>query len=206
LILRQIQAHLEAIYRIEAPDVTRFQIDASQLAEVTGDALRHADEWVLVRESEGVVDLAVFVADEHIQALEAAGGLSASAIEAFPAFCAAIEGVSHFLMLIERVRRSEPVKLLELEAQAEVDKFVSARLHHPDHSEAWQRRLFEDARLASGLDSAEIYRYQEAGRLAAGFCAALDEAPHVDSILRTLRSFWRDSGAKRLDTMRRLAA
>ena len=205
-MLRDIQTHLEAIYRIEAPDVTDFQIDADQLAEVMGDHLRDAEEWVLVREQEDGLDLAVFVADDHLRALAAAGDLQAAARDAFPAFCAATEGVSHFLMLVERMRRAEPVSLLELEVQAEVDKFVSARLHLPDRADALWRQLFEGAVLAHGLDDAEQVRYLEAGRLAGSFCAALDTAPHVDALLRILRGFWRDSGAKRLDNMRRLAA
>jgi len=205
-MLHLIQAHLESIYRIAAPDVTRFQIYAKQLVEVMGDGLRGANEWVLVREEAGAVDLAVFVADDHIDTLEAVGDLKEAALEAFPAFCAATEGVSHFLMLIERVRRSEPVSMLELEAQAEVDKFISARLHHPAHSEVLWRRLFQEAELSEGLSVEEQARYREAGRLAAGYCAALDDSPNVDQILRTLRGFWRASGAKRLDTMRRLAA
>ena len=110
------------------------------------------------------------------------------------------------MMLVERMRRAEPVSLLELEVQAEVDKFVSARLHLPDRADALWRQLFEGAVLAHGLDDAEQVRYLEAGRLAGSFCAALDAAPHVDALLRILRGFWRDSGAKRLDTMRRLAA
>ena len=205
-MLRRIQAHLEAIYRIKAPDITQFQIDAQQLIEVMGENLRSADEWVLVREKEGVLDLAVFVAEDHIQALSVAADPREAAQQAFPAFCAATEGVSHFLMLIERVRRCEPVSLLELEAQAEVDKFVSARLHLPDQSAELWRRLFHEAELSEGLTVDEAARYKEAGRLAAGYCAALEGAPSVDHILRILRGFWRDSGAKRLDIMRRLAA
>jgi hypothetical protein len=205
-MLRHIQAHLEAIYRIAAPDVSRFQIDAGQLSELMGESSREADEWVLVREEDGCLDLAVFVADAHLEALEAAGSLSEAAMTAFPAFCAATEGVSHFLMLIERVRREEPVSLLELEAQAEVDKFICARLHHPAQAELWWKRLFLEARLSEDLGPDEVARYTEAGRLAAGFCSALSGAPHVDAILRMLRSFWRDSGAQRLDMMRRLAA
>ena len=206
MILRQIQAHLQAIYRTTAPDVAHFQIDAVELRSVLGPHARHADEWVLVRERDGFVDLAVFVADVHLQALETTQSLAQAAMENFAAFCAATEGVSHFLMLIERARREEPVSLLELEAQAEVDKFVCARLHHPSFGETLWKRLFLEAELAEGLSSEEIVRYQEAGRLAGGFCAELEKAPHVDAILRTLRSFWRESGAKRLDIMRRLAA
>lgn len=198
--------HLEAIYRIEAPDVTQFQIDQGQLESVMGDSLRNADEWVLARSSKEGLELAVFIADAHLKALEEAGSLANAALGAFPAFCAATEGVSHFLMLVERARREEPVTMLELEAQAEVDKFVCASLHHPNLSNEWWGRLFRKASLADDLGPEEVKRYQEAGRLAAGFCATLDQTPHVDALLHLLRRFWRDSGAQRLERMRRLAA
>jgi hypothetical protein len=114
--------------------------------------------------------------------------------------------VSHFLMLVERSRRTEPVSMLELEAQAEVDKFVCATLHHPDRATEWWRRLFREVSLVEGLGAAETERYEEAGRLAAAFCDSLAEEPHVDALLRTLRTFWRQSGSLRLEQMRRLAA
>ncbi|MAY79340.1 MAG: hypothetical protein CL930_00970 [Deltaproteobacteria bacterium] len=205
-MLSQIQTHLESIYRIEAPSVSEFLIDASQVLEVLGKDVRQADEWVLVREAEDGVDLAVFIAEEHLKMLRQANSLAHAAEIAFPSFCAATEGVSHFLMLVERSRRTEPVSMLELEAQAEVDKFVCATLHHPSRSEEWWRRLFRETSLAEGLDVEEMERYEEAGRLAAAFCGALTEEPHVDAFLRTLRSFWRKSGALRLEHMRRLAA
>ena len=205
-MLSAIQSHLEAIYRIQSPDIRRFLVDREQLRAITGDALRDSSEWVLARTSADGVDLAVYVDAAHLRRLDRAGSLAEAARSEFDAFCAATEGVSHFLMLVERARRGEPVTLLELEAQAEVDKFVSARLHHPLRSgEVWTR-LFRSARLLEGLDGQETARYQEAGRLAAGFCSSLDEAPHVDALLEVLRRFWRDSGARRLERMRRLAA
>ena len=205
-MLSAIQSHLEAIYRIQSPDIRQFVVDRDQLNAITGSALRDATEWVLARASPGGVDLAVYVDAAHLQRLDRAGSLAEAARTEFDAFCAATEGVSHFLMLVERARREEPVTLLELEAQAEVDKIVSARLHHPLRSgEVWTR-LFRSARLLDGLDAEEAERYLEAGRLAAGFCSSLDAEPHVDALLNVLRRFWRDSGTRRLERMRRLAA
>ncbi len=204
-MLREIQAHLESIYRIQAPDVEHFRITREQLIHMTGDSLRDAEEWVLVREMSDGVDIAVFVDDCHLAALSELSCISEAPLQAFSAFCAATEGVSHFLMLFERYRRQEPVRMLELEAQAEVDKFVCASLHHPHHSEEWWMRLFREASVVDGLGTEESDRYEEAGRLAAGFCSALDEHPTVASWLYQLRSFWRASGAQRLETMRKMA-
>ena len=205
-MLRKIQIHLESIYRIQAPDVAAFQVDREQLVDIVGDELREAEEWVLLRETGDGVDIAVFVDDEHLALLNDIGCISRAPAECFSAFCAATEGVSHFLMLFERVRRGEPVRMLELEAQAEVDKFVSACLHPPDRSAEWWRKLFRETSLCAELSHEESARYAEAGRLAAGFCSNLDAHPHVASWLRYLRAFWRASGAQRLETMRKMAS
>ena len=96
--------------------------------------------------------------------------------------------------------------MLELEVQAEVDKFVFAALHHPTRTDEWHTRLFREARLAEGLSGEELWRYTEAARLAGAFCAELSAAPHTGALLDLLRAFWRDSGAQRMERMRRLAA
>ena len=172
-MLKSIQTHLQSIYRIEAPDIRQFVIDEQQLRQIVGEDIRKADEWVLARPTGDGLDLAVYIASSHLEDLERACSLPEAADRCFRAFCTATEGVSHFLMLVDRARRNEPVTMLELEAQAEVDKFVSARLHHPLRTSEWWVRLFRDARLLEGLDDEDVHRYQEAGRLAAGFCRRL---------------------------------
>lgn len=205
-MLRLLQQQLEAVYRTDAPDITHFLVDDAQLEQLVGSDQRPADEWVLVRESEDGLDLAVWVADRHRAVLDAADAPAEAMDAAFQAFCAAVEGVSHFLLLIERARRAEPLRLLELEAQAEVDKFVCARLHAPERSREWQARLFRDVDLHDGLSELERERYREAGRLAEGLCTHLDRHRHDAARLRELRAFWRASGHQRMERMRRLAA
>ena len=205
-MLNLVQQQLQAMYRIEAPGIEPFLLDDEQLGNVLGPHRRPADEWVLVRETGEGLDLGVWIAATHRQRLDELHDLRAAVQSAFPALCAAIEGVSHFLLLIERARRREPIRLLELEAQAEVDKYMCARLHAPARSREWQARLFRDAQLRDGLSSEERQRYLEAGRLAEGLCDHLDRQPHDDARLRDLRSFWRASGSQRMERMRRLAA
>jgi hypothetical protein len=205
-VLRLLQRQLEAVYRTAAPDISQFLVDDEQLEQLVGDEARHADEWVLVRETDEGLDLAVWIADRHRALLTEAGDPSRAMDAGFQAFCAAVEGVSHFLLLVERARRAEPLRLLELEAQAEVDKFVCARLHAPARSREWRARLFRDVDLHDGLSTEERHRYVEAGRLAEGLCAHLDRHPHDAARLRDLRGFWRASGHQRLERMRRLAA
>lgn len=197
-----IQRHLEAIYAIEGPDVREFLVDAEAVGQVAG-GLRPNREWVLVREEEEEVAIAVYVQAEDLAAVE--GRSPAEAVsDALGAFCAITEAVSHFLLLVRRAARAERVSLLELEAQAEVDKYVTARLHGAPGPEL-RRRLFRDAALATDLSPDERARYAEAGRLADRYCTSLERLPHVDATLDELRRFYRLPPAARLDRLRRAA-
>jgi hypothetical protein len=206
-VLKLIQEHLEAIYRItSAPDIRSFLVSDDEVGQVLGRDRRRAEEWVLVREVEDGVDIGVYIDATHLEDLAAAATPVRALDESFRAFCVATEGVSHFLLLVDRARRAEPVTMLELEAQAEVDKYVSARLHCPTRAREWRARLFKDASLAPDLSTEERERYREAGRMAAGFCETLDDLPTVEALLAEVRAFWREPAAKRLAVMRRLAA
>jgi hypothetical protein len=205
-MLRVIQDHLQSIYRIQAPDVRPFLVDLDAVQAILGPDTRAADEWVLFSQDGEDVELAVYIADEHLSRLAEAQTPGQAVEQCFSSFCAATEGVSHFLMLVERSRRSEPVRMLELELQAEIDKFVSAWLHHPARARQLLRQLFHDASLRPDLSAVERARYREAGRLAAAYCARLHDLPHPAAVLESVRQFWRWSGHQRLERVRRLAA
>ena len=110
-MLRDIQTHLESIYRISAPDVQRFQIDREQLIEVAGESLRDAKEWVLVRETDDGMDIAVFVDEAHLTALSEVSCISKAPSEAFAAFCAATEG-QPFSDVVQAISETEPARML----------------------------------------------------------------------------------------------
>lgn len=202
-MIARIQRHLEAIYDVEAPDVRGFLVGEEEVRALLGEGARPSREWVFVRQDEEGVDIGVYVHDEDLAAVD--GKSPSEAVrDVLPAFCAVTEGVSHFLLLFRRAMREEPVSLLELEAQAEVDKFVTARLHvGPDP--ALRRRLFRDVRLAEGLGEEERARYTEAGRLADRYCRGLERLPHVDGMLAELRAFYRQPSHARLRRMRAAA-
>jgi len=194
-----IQRHLQAIYDLEAPDVRDFLLDEDQLRESHGD-LRPAREWVIVRQDADGVGLGVWFHPEDLGAVSERSPADAVA-EALPAWASLTEGVSHFLLLVRRLSRDETVSLLELEAQAEVDKYVTARLHGR-HAEA--RRLL-DAPLAPDLAPHERERYSEAGRLARRYARRLDRIGDVGALLDELRRFYRLSGHARMDRLRHAA-
>lgn len=87
-----------------------------------------------------------------------------------------IEGVSHFLVVCERSRAEKPTTQLELELQAEIDKWLI-------FSKQGQLAFYEDAQLRSQLyeqcsfihaaNSLEDQRYRYANQLAARFTHSL---------------------------------
>ncbi|MBL8615052.1 MAG: hypothetical protein JNM72_05510 [Deltaproteobacteria bacterium] len=203
-LLSALQDQLCALYRAEAPDLLDFLVDDDGLAAIGAQPTRGADEWVLVAEGEDGLELAIWIAAPLLHQLAEVRSPAQAAAGALRAFCAGVEGLSHALLLIERARRAEPVSLLELEAQAEVDKYVCARLHHPERRAELRRRLFHEADLRVDLDDDERDRYREAGALAEAWCAHLDRLPHDRARIDEQRRFFRAAGSARMHEMRRL--
>ena len=117
-------------------------------------------------------------------------------------YCTALEGVSHFHYVTWSAGCARNVSLLELELQAEVDKYASAlSLLLAQRAGRFPGelfgRLFERLQLLPHLDAAERSRYTEAHRCAARFCQRLEERflrrrqARPDALIAELRSFYR---------------
>ncbi len=205
-----LQGHLMRINGVDdaaTPDIRPFLVDDEMLEKIRPPtAERAADEWVLVRQEDDNIDIAVWIDSAHLEQLAQYSNPAIAVSDALRSFCAAVEGISHFLFLIERARRNEPLTLLEMEVQAEIDKFMSARMASPGSSAGLHRVLFEGSCLQPGLSAEEAERYREATRLARAWCRHLDRLPHIAAMLDAQRRFYRAPGSRRLDCLRRLAA
>src|SRR6266436_5702234 len=125
----------------------------------------------------------------------------------------ALEGVSHFLYVAWNAGHDRPVSLLELEMQAEVDKYVASywllRRQFPARFPAELRRLlFERTRVDPSLTSARAALYREASRYAEKFCRRLEQTlsraqgrraygAGESEVLAELRRFYRLSNARK---------
>ena len=205
-VLRGLQHRLEAIYGLDAgPDVCHYLIDASAREQhFDHECHRASDEMVLVRESDDGVDVGVYVAADVLARLADADPLAALDDERLNDLWLAIEGVSHFSFLVHRAHRAGTVSLLELELQAEIDKFVSTwwlacEQGYSGVRDGLWRRLFVDTGFDAELSREETERYTVASRYAGYFCADLalfDAGDHAEA-LRDLRHFYRlDQPAK----------
>lgn len=114
-------------------------------------------------------------------------------------FCEVAEGVSHFVYLAHTAGQDRQVSLLELEAQAEVDKFaICTFLRWGGGVSGWAKglvtRLFDQVSYLPHLSSAERWRYEEANRLAKTYCERLlpyVKAGQLDRLLAELRHGYR---------------
>jgi hypothetical protein len=117
-------------------------------------------------------------------------------------FCTALEGVSHFHYLIWSLSRGRDVSLLELELQAEVDKYASAltlltRQRDGAYPRTLHARLFDRVSYMPQLGETARHRYEAANRHAARYCRELDErflrrrACRPEAWLTELRKFFR---------------
>lgn len=124
-------------------------------------------------------------------------------------FLLALEGVSHFLYLAWNAGHEKVITLLEMELQAEVDKFVTALAlcgeqggQHP--VQALLRQLFGPLRLRKGLDAHQRERYATAHHYGARYCEALatrlGRRPHgvPPTLHAELRRFYRMGQAQKL--------
>jgi hypothetical protein len=204
-----LQRELEAIYGVRAPRVEQFLIGL-EAVRAAGHVPR-AHEELLVVEEPGGVALGLYLSPRVV-----AGAAGADPHDRRPRLTAraalrdvacAAEGVSHFVYLATRAAAGGTVSLLELEVQAEVDKFVLLLLHLWRRglrrmSPALRRRLFERVRYHAWLGAEERARYVEANRLGGAYARWLEgryvEDADIDGLLRELRRTYRRGGGEKI--------
>jgi len=167
---RSIQRTLERFYHLEdGPDVTDF------VRTVEGPSR----EALLMRHADDELELALV--------LPSGDGGDGNAKDVYVQM---IEGVSHFVYVAERARIDLPATELELELQAEVDKFVLLAFDDEElvmeRVRDVHRSLYENVEFLHGADSEPGQRYRLANELAARVAVrvARPGSSHPPSFLR----------------------
>ncbi len=196
-MLDALQEQLEAIYGIRAEYRAKDFLVDSDAARKLGGSGRSREELLVAEGTEGL-ELALYVEPELLARVTAAGPEGAMTAD-IGDFCEVAEGVSHFLYVAHTVNQERTVSLLELEAQAEVDKFaVCTLLKWGLNVGRWAGslvgRLFEQVQLRHSLSEPERWRYWEANRLAKAYCERLlpmVRSGRMDKLLAELRHGYR---------------
>lgn len=200
-MLADLQKQLSDIYQVEPGyDVRDFLITDPTLARILGGAalIPNTQESVLVAVDEAGVALSVYLDSRMLGRLDRDNPLQTLKASRLNDLWTVLEGISHFNYLVWSARRDRSVTLLELEMQAEVDKFISTWLIAQDQQEhefaarlhGW---LFDSTRLRPELRADEYERYWVANNYAARFCHGLTQRLRNDceSTLSELRRFYR---------------
>jgi len=215
-MLRELQALLAGIYDLPLPlDVADFLLtDRGQLPREL--RAQPADEQVVVVEEADAAAIGVFLEPAVLARLHAANPLQALHAGNLADYWTVLEGVSHFLCLAWHGGHDRGVSLLELELQAEIDKYVSSvwllRAQDPQRFPTEVHHLlFERARVDRTLAAERWELYREANRHAARFCRRLAHALHpvrcasARQVLTELRRFYRYSREAKLTHIARCA-
>jgi hypothetical protein len=195
--LRRVQRGLEALYRVD----TGVEIADYLVGAELRDALvaeRKPREQLLICEADGEMSLALFIDPRALANLTSHDPARRLGDHNLGDFLLAVEGVSHFIYAVRCARAERPVSHLELELQAEVDKYVTCLLVTEPEAEvsaALRRRLFGDVAYDLDLDHDEHARYRAANDNAQRYAAWLELAfvapRRIPEMLAELRRFYR---------------
>ena len=194
-MLGRLQRGLESIYRLDLEvDVEDFLCHEADARVHDPGGLRR--EMLLVSHDDGAdeVRVALYVDEQILARLQASHPSRWILGDQFDAYCVGLEGVSHFVYVAFHGGSGRPVTELELELQAEVDKFVSASLAVRSLSDAGA--LVGAIRLASNLAARYAARLE---RLYGGDAG-------VSRMLGEVRRFYRLTQREKIDEILREAA
>jgi hypothetical protein len=214
--LASLQEALAEIYDLHStPDVGDFLMtDRERLAQLPGT--RHSDEQLIVAEDGDTLSLGLFIDAAVLARLAHRDPYESLTGANLADYLTAAEGVSHFVYVAWNAGHDKPVTLLELELQAEIDKYVLAawllreqgagrfprELHHA---------LFTLARVDPVAAGTRAGLYRTASRYAARFCrriaGRLENTARSASreLLAELRRFYRLGNARKLAFIERHA-
>ncbi|MGH8596762.1 MAG: hypothetical protein ACREXT_08910 [Gammaproteobacteria bacterium] len=216
MLLTHIQHELAAIYETQLPyDIYDFLItDVRLAAELTPTAASTNNrERLLIQPAIEDPRLSLYIDFEILERLQADDPTISLHSGNLTEYLIALEGVSHLHYVIWNTERENPVSLLELELQAEVDKYVACAKLFGEQREGniplrLHATLFERVMFDGSLAPEAQSRYQEANHFAAKYCADLRRrfpGHHGQpSFLTELRMFYRLTQNQKIQRIRRV--
>jgi hypothetical protein len=209
MILRRIQELIGGIYDVPiAHDVYDFLV--TERARLPPPARQGpSDEELIIVEESDAIGVSLYLDPQLLERLRRADPLERLDAGNVADYWTALEGVSHFVYFAWNAHHDKPVSILELEMQAEIDKYVASfallRRQSPERFPAeLMRLLFERTRIAPTLARGREGMYRAASRYAEKFCRRLerdlrDSPPELGrEVLAQLRRFYRLSDGRKM--------
>lgn len=220
MLLTRLQDLISGIYDVSIThDVYDFLVtDRGHLPAAARSG--EADEELIVAQptaENGEVGMSLYLDPELLKRLSLADPMIRLHDGNVADYWTALEGVSHFLYLAWNAGHDRPVSLLELEMQAEIDKYVASywlmREQLPGRFPTeLLSLLFERTRIDSRLARGREAMYRDASRYAEKFCRRLEHSlrgAHAEepggAVLAELRRFYRLTNARKRAHIERTA-
>jgi hypothetical protein len=207
MLLKRLQDLIGGIYDVSiSHDVYDFLVTDRRFLPASVRNRTPTDEELIVAQpadgADGEIAMSLYLDPGLLERLERADPMERLHDGNVADYWTALEGVSHFLYLAWNAGHDKPVSLLELEMQAEVDKYVGSywllRQQFPDRFPAeLMRLLFEKTRVDPRLAAGRENLYREASRYAEKFCRRLERSLRSargrsqSQVLAELRRFYR---------------
>lgn len=212
-MLAALQKQIVDIYQADCGlQVADFLITDRALASRIGDKNIAAgvEETVFVAADHGGMAVSVYLDDALVSRLEQQNPLCALKPDQLGDLSLVLEGISHFNYLVWSAGQDRTVTLLELELQAEVDKFVATTMmaleqNDLEFARELHRWLFDDVRYQSSLDQDQLERYATANDYAARFCHRILNRIGEEAGLQELRDFYRLNQGEKISHIHSLA-
>lgn len=195
-MLRRLQVELSDLYDLPLDaDVEEFVCDRATASAVAGDDVDRHEALIVVEDADGV-SVGLYV-DPTMRAPRSR----------FDVVCLLAEGVSHFVYFKFRADHRVQVSELELELQAEVDKYALSLLRDrsprlSSRSRRLRHRLFAAPRFVDAAGTERGERYRLALRMASRYARSLEhrfvDRGDLHSLSRELRLFYRLSQREKL--------
>lgn len=209
MILRQLQDLIGGIYDVNVThDVYDFLVtDREHLPAAARCGT--TDEQLILAEQSDSVGVSLYLDPALLDRLRHADPMVRLNDANVADYWTALEGVSHFLYFAWNAGHDRPVSILELELQAEIDKYVASYLllkrQFPERFPAeLLRLLFERTRIDPQLANGREALYRAASRHAEKFCRRLDRSlrgsrrEFEHDVLAELRRVYRLSDARKV--------
>jgi hypothetical protein len=221
MILKRLQDFIGDIYDVSiSHDVYDFLVTDRQRLPAAARNGGPTDEELIVAQPEeggsGEIAMSLYLDPKLLERLGRADPMERLHDGNVADYWTALEGVSHFMYIAWNAGHDKPVSLLELEMQAEVDKYVGSywlmRRQFPDRFPAeLLRLLFERTRIDSRLAAGREDLYRQASRYAEKFCRRLEQSLRgargrsQGEVLSELRRFYRLTNARKVAHIQRTA-
>jgi hypothetical protein len=218
MILTTVQQQFECLYQLpQHRTIEDFLINQEMLITLQagwrqGPAPDQCRGMLLLSPQHDALGVAVYLDDRVLNNLavhDPRSGLHANNLHDF---CTMVEEVSHFLYVTWKAGNNRQMTRLELELQAEVDKFIfcsfyGAHQHNPGSGIPLKELLFETFTLQPHLPHESRKRYLTASKLALHYCHFLERRYMGKALLRRMlgeiRQFYRFGQADKISHINR---